>query len=445
MDDLLIAIIIISTILLFAIIVLFITNGKKRNQQFPNISTEQDIGLSIIPMTNEQSQNMIQFVEEIEITNKSGSSFKMSKIAPEAGVSTMKYREIMTRSNAVVANVTQGAMPVLSHLQTLEQIQKSAPNGLFSATAPLGDLMKYSDGTMGSIVVGNNNIKSHSGFKKVDISSKNPAAIIGSGMHVMAMISGQYYMDDISKRLSGIEHGIEKLIGFHHDANIGKLKSLENRIREIVGKTHVDESDIIALQSGITDADGILMEYTTRLKRLSTNSEITDRQVAKFLSRLFTVKDLKKLRTYTEENELYCSFQICLLADKLMLEGKKAEFATRLKLGETEKALEAFNTFTSMHEKSFINNATDLLKTLYQPINDKAKTLVTGQLFKSKKARNELNSIDFEKSDLKEYISSMSLDDSNDKMISNFTKDIEIIYVPSEDGLEQRMFISDDE
>ncbi|MCL1847963.1 MAG: hypothetical protein FWF91_08410, partial [Coriobacteriia bacterium] len=86
---------------------------------------------------------------------------------------------------------------------------KAAPNGLFTATAPLSDLMQYSDGTVASIVMKGGEIANHSGFKEIALSVANPAAVVGAGMQAMAMISGQYYMDKISKQLEGIEHGIE--------------------------------------------------------------------------------------------------------------------------------------------------------------------------------------------------------------------------------------------
>ena len=305
--------------------------------------------------------------------------------------------------------------------------------------------MKYKDGTVGSIVMKGGKVANHSGFQQVALSVANPAVVVGAGMQAMAMISGQYYMDKISKQLDGIEHGIERLIGFHHDANIGKLRSIENRMREIIGKMHVDETDIIALQSGIRDADSILMEYTTRLERLSKTGQITEIQVRTIRSHLSAAKELKNLRANTEEHELYYSFQICLFANKLMLESKKAEFVTRMKIGETQKAIEVFEAFNSMYQRSFICNASDFLDTLYKPINDKAASLVKRQWFESKKAKGELQSIDAKKADLQGHIGLMSDDGSDEKMIRSFTEDSEILYLPSDDGSESRMFISVDE
>jgi len=303
--------------------------------------------------------------------------------------------------------------------------------------------MKYSDGTVGSIVMkSGSGISNHAGFNQVALSVANPAVVVGAGLQAMAMISGQYYMDKISKQLGGIAHGIERLIGFHHDANIGKLRSIENRMKEIIGKKHVDEADIIALQSGIREADSVLMEYSTRLERLGKTGELTEVHVTSLLSRLSVAKELNNLRANTEEHELYYSFQICLFANKLMLESKKAEFATRMKSGETEMAIEAFEMFNSMYQQSFINKASKFLDDIYMPINDKAESLVKRQWFESKKAIGELELIEAKMADLHGYIGCITEDSSDEEMIHCLTDDSEILYLPSEDGSKPRVFIS---
>ena len=213
-------------------------------------------------------------------------------------------------------------------------------------------------------------------------------------------------------------------------------------MKEIVGKRHVDEADIIALQSGIREADSVLMEYSTRLERLGKTGELTEVQVRALWSRLSAVKELKNLRANTEEHELFYSFQICLFANKLMLESKKAEFATRMKIGETEKAMEAFEEFNSMHQKSFISNASKFLDDIYKPINDKADALVKRQWFESKKVKGEQKSIEERRADLQEHIGLITADDSDEEMIHNFMDDSEILYLLTGDGTESRVFIS---
>ena len=444
MEGSVIVVFIIVVFVLVAVCVLLFLHKKPNRANGFTVETESgEIAPRYEKMKNIQpTVNMLSLVEKIEIANRSGQSLMLSSYDSATALSTKKFQEITAHGTAIGANLVQGIMPALAQAQTLAQIAQAAPNGLFTATAPLAELMKYSDGTIGSIVMKGGKIASHSGFQEIALSVANPAAVVGAGMQAMAMISGQYYMDKISKQLDGIEHGIERLIGFHHDANIGKLRSIENRMREIVGKKHVDEADIIALQTGIREADSVLMEYSTRLERLTKTGELTEVQVRALWSHLSAVKELKNLQANTEEHELYYSFQICLFANKLMLESKKAEFATRMKMGETEKAMEAFEAFNSMYQQSFINNASNFLDTLYKPINDKAEALMKRQWFESKSAKEKLQLIESIKADLQGHIGVFSDDGYDEEMIRSFTDDSEILYLPSGDGSEQRVFIS---
>ncbi len=419
---------------------------KKKRKPSDNLSVKTDIvkikSADESTMMIQPSLETLSLVEKIEIDNRSGHKLTLLSLDPRNSLSSKKYQEITARGSAIGASLTQGAMPFLAQAQTLAQILKAAPNGLFTATAPLSELMKYKDGTVGSIVMKGGKLSSHAGFQEIVLTAANPAAVIGAGMQAMAMISGQYYMDKISKQLDGIEHGIERLIGFHHDENIGKLRSIENRMREIVNKTHVDDTDIITLQSGIRDADSILIEYSSRLERLSKTGEITEIQVRRLRSRISAAKELQNLRANTEEHELYYSFQICLFASKLILESKKAEFATRMKTGETEKAMEAFESFNVMFQQSFVNNATDFLDALYKPINAKAEFLKQRQWVESKKSKQTLQSFESKKAELKEQIDLLIEGCSDDKMIHSFKDDCEVLYLPASDESEQRVFIS---
>lgn len=444
MDGFALAIIIATSLALVAVSVFFFVRLSRNGDVECTAKVEPT---KIAAVTDQQtairpSDDMLALVEKIEITNRSGQSLMLSSVDARTALSTRQFQEITARGTAIGANLVQGAMPALAQAQTLTQIAQAAPNGLFTATASLTELMKYSDGTVASIVMEGGKIANHSGFQQVALSAANPAAVVGAGMQAMAMISGQYYLDRISKQLDGIGHGIKRLIGFHHDENIGKLRSIENCMRQIIGKKYVDETDIVALQSGIRKADSVLMEYTTRLERLSKTGEITEVQVRALLSRLSTTKELKKLRANTEEHELYYSFQICLFASKLMLESKKAEFATRMKMGETDKAMEAFESFNAMHKQSFLSNASDFLAAFYEPINAKAESLVKRQWFDSNKARDEMKSIEAKIADLQGYIAIFANDGSDEEMISSFNGDSEILYLPSGDGSEQRVFIS---
>lgn len=399
------------------------------------------------PAMTIQPSPKLSLVEEKEIVvvNRSGQGLTLSRPDTKTALSTKQYQEITARGSAIGANLIQGAMPALAEAQTLAQIAKAAPNGLYAATAPLSELMKYADGTVGSPVLSGSGISGHAGFQPIDLTvALNPAVVVAAAMQAMAMISGQYYMVKISKQLDMINRSIQSLIDLHHDQNIGRLRSVENRMREIAGKKHVDDTDVIALQSGLGHAESVLMEYSTRLERLAEPGKIADIPVRRMRSHLSAAKELQKLRANIEGPglDLLYSCQICIYANRLMLESKKVEFATRLKTGEPEKAIESFDEFKIMYDKSFNEAADWNFGVWYKPIYKRANSLKESQWLESKKATEELRALKSKKAEWDEYIGNMADGAADEELILNFTEERGILYLPAAELSEQRVFIS---
>jgi len=68
--------------------------------------------------------------------------------------------------------------------------------------------------------------------------------------------------------------------------------------------------------------------------------------------------------------------------------------------------------------------------------------LVKRQWFESKKAKGVLESIEAKKADIQRHIGIIAEDGFDEEMIRSFTNDSEILYLPSGDGSDQRVFIS---
>lgn len=165
---------------------------------------------------NHSKEFEIADIESLILKDNDGRELSLTRLntvqSPEK-----RYREICVRGSSAAGHVLQGAMPVLAQAQTLNEIAKAAPNGLFTATAPVGDLMKLSGGTVGSAVMKDGKIAAQAGFAEVALSTVNPVAVVAGAMQAMALISGQYYMNEISKQLENVDRKLDKLIGYHHD------------------------------------------------------------------------------------------------------------------------------------------------------------------------------------------------------------------------------------
>lgn len=276
-----------------------------------------------------------------------------------------KYREISIRSSSALGQVAQGAMPMLAQAQTLNQIIKVAPNGLFTATGSVQDLMRYSDGTVASFVRKGTQFGTHSGFTEIAINQANPAAVIGGAMAAMAMVSGQYYMNEISEQLKHVEQKLDKLIGYHHDEKIGILKNVNRELFALASKSHTDAADIIACQRLCEKCGEVYYEYHTRLEGVSVNAK--ERWINK-------VRELRELGSSIDDSELNFTIQMCYQASALYEKCKLAEISVRMKIGGSQERFIS-EQLALLHENSkdaFHRNIHQYIDNHYAPLLEKS-------------------------------------------------------------------------
>jgi hypothetical protein len=374
-------------------------------------------------------------VQEIEISDHLGSTLALKRLSSHSIEKGKKYSEIVPASSSVIAGAAQ-VLPSIS----LNQLAKSG--NLFTATGPVKDLIKYADGTVSSIVSNGKRVTSHAGFKAADLSKLNAAAAIGASMQVMALVSGQHFMVQITKRLDVIEAGMNNLVDFHHDEKLGVLRSIENQLKAIAIKKHVDHTDIQVLRNSLAQADSISMEYLIRLDRQIADDDFTDIKERKLLSKIRASKDLEALLQEMEVEGLPFSIQISMYADALKLELKKAEYATRLKLGEIDKASEVFDELEILKKHSFQEKAPELLNQAFSKINEKAKSLVDGQWIESTKAAERLKLISSREDDLNTFVDRFTSQDNFAEISESNSEEVEILYLTNSESSETRVFIA---
>jgi hypothetical protein len=420
------ALIIVTCLSAVSILVLF-----KRKQKTPRLPVKPvEDKMALVESTLD-----LALVQEIEISDNLGSKLALKRLATSSLESGKKYKEIVPLSSSVIAGTAQ-VLPAVS----LNQLAQSG--NLFTATGPVKDLIKYADGTVSSIVSNGKRVTSHAGFKAADLSKLNAAAAIGASMQVMAMVSGQHFMVQITKRLDVIEAGMNHLVDFHHDEKLGILRSIENQLKTISLKRHVDHTDIQVLRNSLSQVDSIAMEYLIRLDRQIANDEFSDIQDRKLMSKLRASKDLGALLNEIEAEGLPFSIQISMYADALKLELKKAEYATRLRLGEADKASEVFEELEVLKNHSFQLKAPELLKKAFAKINDKAKSLLDGQWIESKKAAARMELITKQEDELNSFVNRFTKDDDFDEISASNNEEVEVLYLTDGESGDPRVFIS---
>jgi len=407
----------------------------------------------------------IAAVSEIIMKNNHGQELALKR--PDSlALSNKKYKEICVPGSSALANVTQGAMPVLSQAKTISEITKAAPNGLFTATAPITDLMKYKDGTVGSILV-RDGIAGHLGFKEVALSVANPAAVVGAGMQAMAAVSGQYYMHQITTQLKGIDKKLDKLVGFHHDEKIGILKSVNKGVIDLTTKINVDAADIISIQRQKEKAEAVYFEYMTRFEGIDINDIIGVKK--RWLNK---TKEIRNLNENLDENELDFTVQMCYHASVLVEKCTLTEIAIRMKMSGQEAVIEELCAkLKSEYDERFHRCTEKHINNKYLPILEKAagigavteKRLNTPRIIlpfgvhafvttavidvvknaalnkQTEGNEKEIETLELRQTELLEMTTANS--QIVEEVVSFFENPREILYLPNEETGEQRIFV----
>lgn len=394
------------------------------------------LGYGVYHQNNELA---IADIESLILKDNEGHELALTR--PHTAQSSEKrYREICVRGSSAIGHVAGGAMPVLAQAQTLSEIAKAAPNGLFTATAPVQDLMKLSAGTVGSAVMKDGKIAAQAGFVEVVVSAANPVAVVAGAMQAMALISGQYYMNEISKQLENVDRKLDKLIGYHHDEKIGVLRSANRELLELASKANVDAADIISCQRLEEKCGEVYFEYLTRLEGVTVGAK----------ERWFNKpKELKELGASIDESELDFSIQMCYQASVLREKCKLTEIAIRLKIGSGQERFisEQVRILRRISDEAFHRNIHLHIDEHYTPVLEKARKIAeTNKIPLLFDASGEADIIQRRKDTISETLGESGNDSSlTEKMLRSLCEPQETLILLGDTPDTQRVFVLDEE
>lgn len=395
-------------------------------------------------------------INEIVVSSPIGGELSLEKVTDDKLEAKKKYKEVfVTDLSLMTGNVSQTALQVANQGMTLAQIAKQAPNGLFAATTNPANLSKFANGTTSTMVRDTSGrLVEHAGFADVGLSaSVNPAIILSAGMQVMSAVSGTYYLQKINAQIKDMDAKLEELLNIHHDTNIGRLIAARKGLYEIANREFVDTTDLSAIRNYKKTTDEIHEEYIYRLKRQG--------------------KEEKKLSDI--------DFTIAFEASKLSLLAELIEIGTRMKIGGQ---IEIINGLTrqlkqnyangfyhkyelevekiySMIQQRSINELVDKNKKFKKSLDKLTdnysstgwgilaeigiKTVVAGKskidVNKAKeKVDLERNKLSTVKKGMKQNKESDGIDKIIDEVVEIPFKEIEILYIPTENN-KQRIFV----
>jgi len=409
------------------------TSSAVRHDVVDNAVSKKD---NIIENDIERNENEIDFsdIDGLIISDNHNNELVLSR--PDVmRYSNRRYQEVIMHGGSAIGQ----AIPALAQVQTMGEIARIAQNRLFTTSATISDLMKYSDGTFSSITRNGNKFSTHQGFTEVLANKVNPVAVLGIAMQAMAMISGQYYMHQISKQLKSVDKKLNKLIGYHHDEKIGKLRNINQELTNIVSKKNVDANDIISCQNMYKQCGEIFFEYFTRFEGVNIDA---DRRL------IFKYNELKELSDNIDESELFFSAQMCSHARGLRDKCRLAEIAVRMKLGGDQERfiLEQIDILKRSRDENFHSNAINHVKKVLKPVQAKAKNLAASNKMPS--LLGDVNQIvqkieNTRKVILKSINEDEKADEIIDEVITYFVMPKEMLIMVGDTADSNKVFIRD--
>lgn len=291
-------------------------------------------------MSENKMLNNSNEINEIVFSNPLGGELFLEKVTDDKLEAKKKYKEVFVSDlSLMTGNVSQTILQVTNQGMTLTQIAKQAPYGLFTATANPDNLSKFANGTTTTMVRdASGRLVEHAGFADIGLSaSVNPAIILSAGIQGMSAVSGTYYLHKINAQITAMGAKLEKLLNFHHDTNIGRLIAARKGLSEIAIREFVDTTDLSAIRNYKITADDIHEEYTNRLKR----------QESEFNLEIDLEAGEEKLR------DINFTIMIAFEANKLSLFAELVEIGTRMKIGGQ---IEIINGLTTQLKQNYVNS-----------------------------------------------------------------------------------------
>lgn len=148
-------------------------------------------------------------------------------------------------------------------LGTTGMLIQNGLNGLYQATAPVSQLMKLSSGGIGSAMIGENGkIIAQKGFVQASGSAFTPIIIF----QVLSMLTGQYYMNGITKQLNAINEKIDSIINKIESSYQGKIQSAISFFQILANQNSYSIDDLFLLRMRLIDIQDIYFNYLIQMR-----------------------------------------------------------------------------------------------------------------------------------------------------------------------------------
>lgn len=215
-----------------------------------------------------EKKNVSEQIELIRLISSDKSEISLKRLPSDlSSVEIDKYIQLPTMGSVRDGLSVKSALSSIAGGTTQAGLVSIAnPNGLFSATVNPGLLTKFGDGTFSTMVHGSQGIVQNAGYQAASVSVFAPLIIF----QAMSMVTGQYYLNGISKQLESIDKKINKLVQLHHVERLAKIRYSVNLIKKLHLISHPNIEDMVSLKMMENEIGIIHEEYVHNLTSLDT-------------------------------------------------------------------------------------------------------------------------------------------------------------------------------
>lgn len=296
------------------------SSGKEQNEKLDLIISQNSkiLELKKANTTTNSSKEEVRLLEKFELFSNdrkdiiefnSISSKDFKDFLPQIPTTKMNQDNL----SGFLSSIVGGASNVA--------ITSSATYGLFKATVNPETLMKLSSGGVGSAVLEGGKISQQAGFVQMGSSIFTPMVVF----QLASIVTGQYYMNNISKQLNAVQEKLDELLQLFHIERQAKLIKSFQFIKEYLGKKSFVIEDFVLMKSIISDLANIREEYYLMLE----NSFATIKDNNQYQS-FNSLKEAKKLALEFEKTGFLFKMKTSLIADELYHLSKVTEFHMNL-------------------------------------------------------------------------------------------------------------------
>lgn len=260
--------------------------------------------------------NNEQTLTNFELKN-SGVGIKFNAISNDDFIKKLPQIHLNKENQEIIT----GTLSNLAGGASNTAITSFATQGLFKATADPSTLMKLASGGVGSSVINNGVITQQAGFMQAGSTMFTPMIVF----QIASMITGQYYMNNISKQLNSIQEKLDELLNLFHIERQAKLVKSFKFITENLNKKSFAIEDFVLIKLILSELTDVREEYFLMLE----NSVQSIKNNNKYVS-INSLTEAKYISNEFYKTGFIFKMQTSLIADELYHLAKITEFHMNL-------------------------------------------------------------------------------------------------------------------